>query len=191
MKRGKAQKTAILGRYRNGAVLDRHLRRADLNAALKIIKEDGGRQRFDGQPVRDQRFRTIADGPSVFQLKALPRFYVVRSRVFRDASVFKKREKLGQTLRPSLFEIDVLRMRDLQGSSVRREAQGNDKAVFLYALGGLNRNGDLIPDTLLLDAAGCCNEEEPLGFVTNGIFKDALPIIPAFEAQNISEHLIA
>jgi len=59
MKRSKAQKTPIVSRNRNGAVLDRRLRRADRNAALKIIKKDGWRQRFDGQPVRDQRFRPL------------------------------------------------------------------------------------------------------------------------------------
>ena len=96
MKRSKAQKTPIVSRNRNGAVLDRRLRRADRNAALKIIKKDGWRQRFDGQPVRDQRFRAVADGPCVFQLQALPRFCIVCRSAFRDASVVEKCEKFGQ-----------------------------------------------------------------------------------------------
>ncbi len=92
------------------------------------------------------------------QLQALSGFCVVQSRTFGNTCVFEKRQQLGQALGPPLFEIDVLGMRDLQRWSVGGEPQGNDKTVFLDALGSFDCDGDLVPYTLLLKAAECCNE---------------------------------
>src|SRR6185437_3291227 len=140
MKRRKADEAPVVCRNRNRARLDRSLRSADRYSALEVIKDNGIRKRIDGKPVRDEPFRTGADGARVLQLKVLPCLGFIARPDLRNACFFKKCDQLGQAFSPPLLEVNILGMGDLKRWRICRKTQGHNETVRLQALGSLVRD---------------------------------------------------
>src|SRR5262249_14421541 len=106
----------------------------------------------------------------------------------RYSELIDQSEKLCESCRPAFREVQVLRLRDLQLRLKRREAQRHNESIVTNFLCCLDSDSDFIADPLFLHTIGRGNQQYLGGLVADGVLKNALPIVAAAQAQNVSKH---
>jgi hypothetical protein len=82
-------------------------------------------------------------------------------------------------------------MGDLQRRVERSELQWHDELVISDLFRRLRGDGDLVADTLLLDATRRPHQQDLGRLFADRIFENSFPVVPAAKAQHVCEHLIA